>query len=485
MTRRLPVDPAPGPLEGYATRFDDLFATLAQRRAFRRYLEGLLLPVERNKTLTALANTEPVLGAQRKEAQGLQWFLSESSWDLQEVNRRRVGLMLEDPKIAPTGSGALVIDETGDRKDGKMTAHVGKQYLGGIGKIDNGVVSVSSLWVDERAYYPLEVEPYTPAHHFEGGKVDPEFRTKPQIALELVERAVKMGIPFRAVVGDILYGEHRKFKEGLENKGTPYVLALKPSHAWWHPVEEVGWVEGVALASYWGGAEDPGEWVKLERHFRDGHAEVWWALEAECRAFGPEKRRRLVVATTDPATLPSLTSWYLVTNLPAPGSKRAEHSDLAEADLAEADLAEADLAEVVRLYALRNWIEQSYKQVKNSLGWAHYQVRKDIAMRRHWQLVCCAFAFCWWESSDLLEDETSPGVVLQEKTAKKTATPAAETQEAGEGGKKERRSTQALMPLVAARTAEGKGMAGTIRNAHALLEGVLGSAPASGAKGAA
>ena len=52
--------------------------TRAQREAFRRYLEGLLLPAERNKTLTALANTEPVVGAQRKEAQSLQWFLSES-----------------------------------------------------------------------------------------------------------------------------------------------------------------------------------------------------------------------------------------------------------------------------------------------------------------------------------------------------------------------------------------------------------------------
>jgi SRSO17 transposase len=340
----------------------------------------------------------------------------------EEVNRRRVEIMLEDPRSAPQAGGALVVDETGDRKDGKATAHVGKQYLGGIGKIDNGVVSVSSLWVDERLYYPLEVEPYTPAHHFEGGKTDPRFRTKPQIALRLVERAVEMGIPFRAVVGDILYGEHRKFKEGLENKGTPYVLALKPSHAWWHPVEEVGWVEGVAQAAYWNGPDDPGEWIKLERRFRDGHREVWWALEAECRAFSPEKRRRLVVATTDPATLPSLTSWYLATNLPAPGSKRAEHGDLEE----------TDLAEVVRLYALRNWIEQSYKQVKNSLGWAHYQVRKDIAIRRHWQMVWCAFSFCWWEGSDLLEAKTSPGVVLQEKTS----TPAAETQAAGEGGKR-------------------------------------------------
>src|SRR5215211_6581468 len=85
MTRRLPADPAPGPLEGYSARFDDLFDTLAGRQAFRRYLEGLLLPTERNKTLTALANTEPVWGTQHKEAQGLQWFLSESSWSAEQT----------------------------------------------------------------------------------------------------------------------------------------------------------------------------------------------------------------------------------------------------------------------------------------------------------------------------------------------------------------------------------------------------------------
>src|SRR3954464_12907015 len=107
MTKRLPVTPAPGPLEDYAARFDDLFATLAQRQVFRRYLEGLLLPTERNKTLTALANTELVAGAQHKEAQGLQWILSESSWDPERINRRRVELLLEDPKSAPKQGGAL------------------------------------------------------------------------------------------------------------------------------------------------------------------------------------------------------------------------------------------------------------------------------------------------------------------------------------------------------------------------------------------
>jgi hypothetical protein len=65
MTKRLSVSPAPGPLEDYARSFDDLFGARAQREGFRRYLEGLLLPAERNKTLTALANTEPVVGAQR------------------------------------------------------------------------------------------------------------------------------------------------------------------------------------------------------------------------------------------------------------------------------------------------------------------------------------------------------------------------------------------------------------------------------------
>jgi hypothetical protein len=72
MTERLSVSPAPGPLEDYSARFDVLSRARAQREGFRRYLEGLLLPTERNKTLTALANTEPFKEAQRKEAQSLQ-----------------------------------------------------------------------------------------------------------------------------------------------------------------------------------------------------------------------------------------------------------------------------------------------------------------------------------------------------------------------------------------------------------------------------
>src|SRR3954452_23949340 len=63
MTARRPCPPAPGPLEDYAARFDDLFFSLAQRRGFREYLTGLLAPRDRNKKITRLAGAEPVAGA--------------------------------------------------------------------------------------------------------------------------------------------------------------------------------------------------------------------------------------------------------------------------------------------------------------------------------------------------------------------------------------------------------------------------------------
>jgi hypothetical protein len=463
MTRRLPVAPSPGPLEEYAARFDDLFRRArAQRDSFRRYLEGLLLPAERNKTLTALANTEPVAGAQRKEAQSLQWFLSESGWNPEDLNRRRLEVLFEDSSTAPNERGVLVIDEHGDRKWGKHTAHVGRQWLANIGKTDNGVVSVTSLWADEGVYYPLEVEPYTPAHHFEGGKNDPKFRTKLRVARQLVERSVEMGVPVRAVVADSFYGEDREFKRSLEELGVGYVLSLKKSHSWWHLEGTIGALWEAALAAGWKDAEEPGGWTKVVRAFRDGHREEWWALEVEAGPYGNERTKRALVVTTDPVKLPDLGTWYLTTNLPAP-SDRSERE-------AEGVLTPASVAEVVRLYGLRMWVEQSYKQVKHALGWSAYQVRSDLAIRRHWQLACCAFSFCWWAYGRLPTDEEEEPTERPEDDL--PAGPAGR-------GRKETSGTLAGSPE------GGEGLAGTVGDAVALLEGVLRQAPATGAKSAA
>nr|WP_281289089.1 transposase [Streptomyces cadmiisoli] len=166
MTKRLRCPPAPGPLEAYAVRLDDLFGTLAQQRGFREYLAGLLLPRERNKTLTCLASAKPVAGAQHAAVQRLQFFLSQSAWSQGAVNARRLELLRADPATAPHPDGVLVVHHSGDRKDGTATAHVGKQYLGSVGKIDRGVVTVTTCWADERVYYPVHARPYTPSHHF-------------------------------------------------------------------------------------------------------------------------------------------------------------------------------------------------------------------------------------------------------------------------------------------------------------------------------
>lgn len=136
------------------------------------------------------------------------------------------------------------------------------------------------------------------------------------------------------------------------------MLALKPSHAWWHPKDEIGSFQVAAKAAGWKCAEHPGRWIKVTRTIRSGLSQDWWALELDIRPFGPDKPERVIIATTDPATLPELTTFYLITNLPPPGSRRAQESELVA----------ASVEEVVRLYGLRMWVEQSYKQVKYALG---------------------------------------------------------------------------------------------------------------------
>jgi SRSO17 transposase len=123
---------APGALEDYAARFDDLFTRVAQRRGFREYLAGLLAPRDRNKTLTALAGAEPVAGAQHPAVQRLQFFLSEARWDADLVNSRRLELLLGDPATAPHGGGVLVIDDSGDRKDGGEDRARGSSVAGPV-----------------------------------------------------------------------------------------------------------------------------------------------------------------------------------------------------------------------------------------------------------------------------------------------------------------------------------------------------------------
>jgi SRSO17 transposase len=187
------------------------------------------------------------------------------------------------------------------------------------------------------------------------------------------------------VAADSGYGDQDGFRRELAEAGLPFVMALKPRHGTWAYGADAYTPADAARALAWDGPGDPGAWQPVTRTFRDGHAETWWAADATLGWWGPDGTTRLAVATADPATLPDKATWYLATNLSRPGGPR-------EADSVHPA---ATLAEIVRIYGIRHWIEQSYKQVKDELGWADFQVRSDTAIRRHQALVNCAFSFCW------------------------------------------------------------------------------------------
>src|SRR5919199_628189 len=341
MTARQPCPPAPGPLEAFAAQFDALFGSLGQRRSFRHYLSGLLAPRDRNKTLTALAGAEPVVQAQSPEVQRLQYFLSEAEWSAEALNARRLELLQSEAATVAHSGGVLVLDDTGDRKDGTATEHVGRQYLGALGKIDNGIVAVTTLWTDGRVHYPLHFAPYTPASRF------------------------------RAVVVDCFYGDNPELEGRLTQRKIPYVLAHRGT---WSQ----GWARAEAAHSFEEAVSDlpRAAWQRVRRRFHDGHRESWWVAELAFLRFGPRKAVRALCVTTDRRRRPSQTTWYLSSNLKS-----------------------RSLEEITQLYAWRNWTEQGYKSVKGELGWADFQVRGDPAIRRHWALVCAAFSFCWWQAA--------------------------------------------------------------------------------------
>jgi hypothetical protein len=77
----------------------------------------------------------------------------------EQINDRRPELLREQSATAPHEGGVVVIDDSGDRKDGTATANVGRQWLGRLGKADNGIVTVTTVWTDGRVYYPLHTHP--------------------------------------------------------------------------------------------------------------------------------------------------------------------------------------------------------------------------------------------------------------------------------------------------------------------------------------
>ncbi len=167
----------------WCKRFDDLFSHQAQKREFRNYIGGLLGESER-KNLSQIANNAVGVTYHR-----LHHFLTEAPWSSPEVNERRLLVMNQCSQTRISRGFTLIVDDSGHRKSGNFLRGVGRQYIGEIGKTDNGIVVVTTHLYDGKKSLPLDIELYQHASSLPQGKKDLEFKKKPELALALIDRS--------------------------------------------------------------------------------------------------------------------------------------------------------------------------------------------------------------------------------------------------------------------------------------------------------
>jgi SRSO17 transposase len=169
----------------------------------------------KRKTLPAIARA---VGLQN--AQPLHHFLSDSPWSVSSVRQRRLQILLKALKGKPF---ILCIDETGDKKKGKTTDYVERQYIGNLGKIENGIVSVNAYGILEGITFPLIFKIFKPSKRL---KPDDKYKTKPELAKEIIEELRELGFQFEIVLADSLYGESSNFIDVLYKYNIQFVVAV-------------------------------------------------------------------------------------------------------------------------------------------------------------------------------------------------------------------------------------------------------------------
>ena len=153
----------------------------------------------------------------------LHHFLTEATWSAEQINQRRLEVMNQCSQSRITRGFSLIVDDSGHRKSGNFTAGVGRQYIGEIGKTDNGNVIVTTHLYDGKKSLPLDIELYQHAESLPLGKKDPEFKKKPAIALDLINRSLDQGYRPGIVLIDSSYGNNTSFLQELEKKKLKYI----------------------------------------------------------------------------------------------------------------------------------------------------------------------------------------------------------------------------------------------------------------------
>ncbi|MEG4943002.1 transposase, partial [Microcoleus sp. F4-D5] len=158
-------------VDDYCQWYRTLFPEVRSFEAFKYLHVGMISDIKR-KTLPAIAR---VVGLSNE--QGLLHFLTESPWKVEQLRQTRLKLILQ---VLAGREITLIIDETGGRKKGETTDYVKRQYIGNLGKIENGIVAVTAYGLVEGMTFPLIFEVYKPKEKLREGE---PYLSKPRLAV--------------------------------------------------------------------------------------------------------------------------------------------------------------------------------------------------------------------------------------------------------------------------------------------------------------
>jgi SRSO17 transposase len=350
-------------LDALHARIGRHFVRPEVRQRARRYLGGLLSPIERKNGWQLAEQTG------ERSPDGMQRLLATAQWDADAVRddlRRYVIEHLGDE------DAVLVVDETGFLKKGEKSVGVQPQYSGTAGKIANCQIGLFLAYASPKGHAFIDRALYLPRSWGEDGPRRDEagvpetvaYRSKTELAVTLVERALDAGITARWVLADALYGSDSAFRRFLEERRQPYLVALRGNVYLW----DAETLERLTVA----------EWTD-----RLG-PEAWRRVSAGDGAKGPRIYDWAAIRI-DRAVDEGRAFWLLARRSVADPTKLAYYYVLGPAV--------TTLEEMARIAGQRWTIEEALEAAKGAVGLDEYEVRHWQSWYRHVTLALLAHAF--------------------------------------------------------------------------------------------
>jgi SRSO17 transposase len=347
-------------------RLGTLFGRPEPRQQAGRYLEGLLSAVER-KNGWQLA--EQIGDARPWRTQRV---LSHVLWDEDAARDlcRNYGV-----EHLGSNEGVLIVDETGFLKKGAHSAGVARQYTGTAGRIENAQVGVFLAYASPTGHALIDRALYLPRKEWcedaarRAAAAIPEavaFATKPALARRMIGRALDAGLRCTWVLGDEVYGSDRPLRMDLEERGQPFVLAIRSNEKLWSVLgDRLGQHAAVDLA-------------------RAVPTDVWQCLSAGPGAKGERLYEWARVRLTR-LQAPPWAHWLLVRR------RRRDPKDLAYYVVFAPE--GTTLATLARVAGQRWAVEECFETAKQEVGLADYEIRSWHGWYRHITLAMLALAF--------------------------------------------------------------------------------------------